>query len=258
MKYSASDLPMLEERYEDALRSLGELQIAFVALSQRETDPDVIEHLAQGVGMRLMVLSRAIENTFTTLDLNSSTPLSNEKNNDLQIYLHAFLINVVGLFDNCAWAFCYKHGITELLQKPLEIDFFKKSFKSHLPTPLKEHLEEQRLSDWHKTYLKSYRDALAHRIPPRVPPLTVDSNYAKEYEDLERDRWNRIHNLDFEGAEHFRNVQRKYESPAFFFLHSFKESSKSTPLMLHAQMIADVFTIREFLDLFQRNWAGYA
>jgi len=254
MKYQVSDLPILEKRYGEVLRSLSEIQVQFVSLSQSENDPDVKEHLAQGVGMRLGVLRKCIQNVFEAFDLRASTPLSGENNNNIQINLHAFLINLVGVFDNCAWAYCYKHQLDSLLKNPQNIDFFKTSFRKFLPAELRDYIEGSQMQQWHQTYLKSYRDALAHRIPPRVPPLVVDSTQGQAYEALERERWAQILVLDFEGAARTRHAQEKYESPAFFFIHSFREGTKSTPVMLHAQMIADSITLKEFLGLFCGQW----
>lgn len=254
MKYREDDLDIILERQHESLQDLRKLQITFVSLSQQTDFASLKEHLAQGVGFRLGIITRAIENTFLTLDLRATQPISDSENNDLQINVHAFLINLVGIFDNLAWAFALRHKIEDLLENPVKIDFFKSSFHKFLPTPLKEHLQKKTMADWHKDYLKNYRDALAHRIPPRVPRITVDRKDSRAYESLDQARWSKIIEHKFEEAENIRNQQKPYERPGFFMIHSFHQSTKSDPIMVHAQMIADSITLREFAHIFEAHW----
>ena len=254
MKYRQDDLDILLKRQHESLHDLQKLQLNFVSLSQKTDLAPLKEHLAQGVGFRLGIIARTIENTFSILELGATQPTCDSENNDLQINVHAFLINLSGIFDNLAWAFTLRHGIEALLKDPLRIDFFKGSFHAFLPATLREHVQTKTMASWHKDYLKSYRDALAHRIPPRVPRITIDQNDSQAYEALEKSRWEKIFELDFETAETIRNQQKLYEKPGFFMIHSFHQSIKSDPMMVHAQMIADTITLREFAHAFEEHW----
>ena len=79
MKYREDDLDIIIERQHESLQDLRKLQITFVSLSQQTDSAPLKEHLAQGVGFRLGVIARTIENTFSTLVKtlsNLNTPLN--------------------------------------------------------------------------------------------------------------------------------------------------------------------------------------
>src|SRR5216684_1794536 len=65
--------------------------------------PRAREYLTHGVGRRLLILRRCFENVFAICPVGRTEPLSEEDRTDLEISLHAFMINVHGLLDNLAW-----------------------------------------------------------------------------------------------------------------------------------------------------------
>jgi hypothetical protein len=63
------------------------------------------EYLRSGVGRRLRVLHRTLSNMFELFPVETVQPLDRDDLDDAQINLHAFIMNLYGLFDNLAWAF---------------------------------------------------------------------------------------------------------------------------------------------------------
>ena len=127
------------------------------------------EYLMQGVGRRLKTLARCINNIFITFPPNQVEHLSKEALTDIDINLHAFFINVAGVFDNLAWVFVYENG---LLGKSKEgriprnrVGLFYEETQKHLKTELRDYLNTDSMKSWYESYSKNYRDTLAHRIP---------------------------------------------------------------------------------------------
>ena len=47
------------------------------------------------------------------------------------------------------------------------------------------YLRRNTITQWYNEYAKNYRDALAHRIPPYVPPAALNDEQARRYKLLE-------------------------------------------------------------------------
>ncbi len=147
------------------------------------------EYLMQGVGRRLKTLTRCINNIFTTFPPGQVEHLSKEALTDIDINLHAFFINVAGIFDNLAWVFVYEN---DLLGKSKEgkiprdwVGLFNEETQKHLKVELRDYLNTDSMKSWYRSYSKSYRDTLAHRIPLYVPPSLLSEADAKEYQIIE-------------------------------------------------------------------------
>ncbi|NKB24225.1 MAG: hypothetical protein GKR87_07595 [Kiritimatiellae bacterium] len=141
-----------------------------VQAGQESSHTEVKEHLLHGVARRLNVLKRTIENIFEDFPLTTTQPVDHEVLYDVQINLHAFVMNLYGIYDNWAWAYIYQHNLFNKIDGKHEVSLFKQSTTKHLPKILKEYLVSKTMCEWHEQYLKSYRDALAHRIPLYIPP----------------------------------------------------------------------------------------
>jgi hypothetical protein len=74
-------------------------------MPQRVTDQRAKEYLVDGVGRRLRILRRGLHNVYNLFSPAAVRPIDPENLDDVQISLHAFVINLYGLFDNLAWAF---------------------------------------------------------------------------------------------------------------------------------------------------------
>lgn len=155
----------------------------------QDSDHDrVREHLLHGVARRVDVIGRTINNIFNRFPPDTARPLSKDALSDVQINLHALVINLYGVFDNWAWAFVYRHGLVDDIS-PLDVGLFRKKTKHHLPTALRDYVSSQHITQWHEEYLKSFRDALVHRIPLYVPPAEVTPADGERYNELEKKKY---------------------------------------------------------------------
>ena len=254
MPYSKERIQDLARHYGLTIQELRELQTACVRACDGIDNPSVLEHLTHGAGRRLSVLIRAIENSFYILDPELTRPLERDALVDLQINLHAFLINIVGIFDNWAWCFCFRHNLADVLENQTNVDLFKRNLQSKLPAPLRDHLTQESTRTWHKRYLKNYRDALAHRIPPYIPPSRIDPSDADRYRALEAERTPCILAGNWERLEQIKVETEALEHPVFAFLHSYSVDSGPKPIVLHPQLLSDAMTVTEFGRKFMAHW----
>jgi len=210
------------------------------------------EYLMHGVGRRIVILSRCMDNVFKIFPLEKADLLSKDELTDLAINLHAFFVNIAGIFDNLGWVFIYENN---LFGEPKEgkvnkygVGLFNKKTQKYLNPKLSEYLTSTKNQDWYKNYSKIYRDALAHRIPLYVPPAALDNKEAEEHLLLERSLWD-FSSIDKIGQHDIiREQQSQLGKPCFFFVHSLNEGGRL--MLLHAQIITDYLTIEEIVQKF--------
>lgn len=254
MLYTRESVLDITEKYEQVREIRGELLLQMMSVMPALKSTKAKEYLMQGVGRRLDILGRCIENVFVIFPISRNTKLIKDELADLGINLHAFFVNVSGLLDNLGWVFAYE---TNLIVNPdsgklrkRDIGLFNRKTQEFLPEPLRAYLRSERLKDWHSEYSKNYRDALAHRIPLYVPPAVLVGNDQKEYLRLEEE----MQTLDFASAEdrdsydQMLNKQKSLGESTPFFAHSLDEGCR--PVMLHAQLICDYLTIEEIIRRF--------
>lgn len=258
MRYSGESLQQLLDLVAPRASELRDAQLRCLLECDKTSSSDAVEHLTHGAGRRINVLQHALEKIFQLLPPSIERPIDRSDLNDVQINLHAFLINLVGLFDNFAWAFAHHHGLDDLLAKPMGIDLFKPEFQKSLPPDLVAFLTTSEISSWHKDYLKNYRDALAHRIPLYVPPSNIFGSDRDEYERLEALRHQLQQELRLEEADSVREQQLQLEHPCFAFAHSFKAGASIGPLYVHPQLLADAGTALSITNEFLDNWLSRA
>lgn len=180
--------------------------------------------------------------------------MSKEELSNLDINLHAFFINISGIFDNLGWVFVYEHNLFGR-KKDGKIDkngvgLFNKCTQQHLKTKLREYLQSDKTSTWYRNYTKNYRDSLAHRIPLYVPPSVLNKDQSKEFNNIKIE----INNLDFTKETDIDKwgvlMEKQYAlgQACHFFAHSMSE--ESPPICLHVQIISDYLTIDEVVNIF--------
>jgi hypothetical protein len=241
--YSAEQHTQLEREWKSLSEELPE---AWVSLARDVpsllTQQRAREHIIYGAARRLMIITRCLKNVFRIFPIRRTQLLDDDERNDLEINLHAFLINIHGLPDNLAWAYVLERQISI---NPFDVGLFQRKTKKHLPLTLREYLES--ISSWHQDYAKNYRDALAHRIPPYVPPAAWLPEHELEFKKLHEraEQAMRAGNVD-QGLElHEQKYQIGIIHPAF--LHSFLDEKACAPMLLHPQLIVDAKTILEII-----------
>ncbi len=173
---------------------------------------------------------------------------------DVQINLHAFVINVFGVFENFAWAFVHRHNLLPAIGRPVNVSMFKDATRQHLPIAVEDYLSSDRITRWHAEYLKNYRDALAHQIPLYIPPKTMTKDEGERFNALEAEKWGLAGRADWDRINAISAEQDAIGSPCFTFLHSLEEGAASRPLRLHPQVISDSNTVIDFGRRFLASW----
>src|SRR5206468_12941699 len=123
--------------------------------------------------------------------------LSEEERSDLEINLHAFIINIYGLQDNIAWVYVIEKSLEKVIERR-RVGLFDLNTQKYLPAEVREYLNAENIKSWHKDYAKNYRDALAHQIPLYVPPSVGTPTDQQRYRELDRQISEQSKNHDFE------------------------------------------------------------
>jgi len=259
MSYDKENVKKIKEKYNEIDHISKQLMQRLLSLRLKLTNEKAFEYLMQGVGRRLNILTKCLHNIFRIFPVEKTDLLPLEDLTDLDINLHAFIVNISGILENIGWVFVYEN---DLLGNPKEgkinkhgVGLFNKKTQIYLNSKLNKYLNSGRMQAWYTEYSKNYRDALAHRIPLYVPPSALNKEEQEQFMILERQLW------DFSSSEailqhdEILKKQSRLGRACPLFVHSLDEGSK--PLFLHAQVIADFITIEEiinkFCDYFKTN-----
>lgn len=234
-------------------RIAGELQtiqLQFVTVGEACASLGAREYLLHGCGRRVLVLKRALENVFQIFPPGRKTKLSQNEVADAQINVHAFMMNLYGFFENCAWVLWHWHSLGTKIKDRRDIGLFNPKFLQYLPATLRGLINGPEMRRWHVEYLKNYRDSLAHRIPLYLPPSQMPHEAGDRYRALDREKIQRLKAMDIDGFERAEREQADLGGPCFMILHSFSEAEGSRPLYLHPQLLTDALTLVEFAKVF--------
>lgn len=213
----------------------------------------VIEHLQHGAARRVQIMARALKNIFRLFPPNTERPLHPDDLADVQINLHAYFINLYGVFENFAWAFVHRHGLETQLNTH-DVGLFHKKTRKLFPQKLAEYVASARMVRWRDTYLKTYRDALAHRVPLYVPPSVFTQEEGQLYQRLFEGELAHINAHEFAEAEELAARRAELGKPNLFFVPAFSQLDKLHPVYLHPQLISDSMTVVECGRIFFDHW----
>jgi len=208
--------------------------------------PRAKEYLAQGVCRRLGIMRRCIDRVFEICPPGRVEKLGADERIDIEIALHAFVINVHGLLDNLAWVLASEANPGGVRDRRT-VGLFRKELEPLLPPRALEYLRQAKIVDWHRKYAQSYRDALAHRIPLYVPPAALAPAEAQAYQELEARIADKLNRGDLEGVDGLLEAQRKIGSLFPVFAHALSGDDASPPAYFHPQLIADSRTVIEIV-----------
>ncbi len=210
------------------------------------------EFLQNGVSRRLWLLYRCIENIFDLFPPTRIRRLVQNNRLDVEINLHTFLINTYGIIENTALAIAYENNLVgnkaEGKFNPIKINLFSEKFQKKLNRQLCDYLSNDTTKHWYKKYAKNYRDALAHRIPPYVPPAVLNNKEQLIFKKLHQEIYRMQQKGDFIRASELQNKQESLGRANPLFIHSFSEEAVK-PFYLHLQIITDFVTIEELLNI---------
>lgn len=203
------------------------------------------EYLKHGVCRRINILHRSIQKIFEIFPPNRTALLNWDELAEVEINLHAFIVNLNGLFDNLAWVFVHEKGLDELIKNRNRVGLFISHTQEHLPLRFRAYMTSEKMKKWHARYAKDYRDSLAHRIPPYVPPATVDPADEARLLLLEAEQRRAVLNGDFHLADLKQKEMDALKSVCTFFVHS--HSERVTTPYLHPQIVCDGSTAVDVL-----------
>lgn len=86
--------------YSEVQHRYSELTIKIYTFTSRLQNDRAIEFMQHGVNRRLGVIYRCLENIFNTFPPNRTELLGRDDLLDVEINLHAFLINIYGIIEN--------------------------------------------------------------------------------------------------------------------------------------------------------------
>lgn len=252
--FTAEQATNFHREYQEATSALDKLFLQAVLDGQNLESEQAREYVLHGLGRRLKLLKLCMSKIFRLFPPDSAKPLDPEDLHDVQISLHAFVMNLYGSFENMAWAFVYRHDLMVKIGDRKRVGMFMRSTQRFLPEPLATYLTSETMTKWHADYLKNYRDALAHRIPLYIPPATYTPAEGERYNELDRLEYEHIAAQRWGELERVREEKRGLGTACPMFLHAFAADGGSRPIYLHPQILCDVRTILEFGPIFFRHW----
>jgi hypothetical protein len=254
MIYTAEALQKLETERARIGADLQQLFLRCVLEGQSTGAGRAKGHILHGAGRRLSVLRAAMANIFELFPPSTERPLSRDVLTNVQINLHAFVMNLYGVFENWAWAYVLRHGLDKEIKDRQSISLFKTATQKRLPLAVRTYLQSETMTTWCATYLKNYRDALAHRIPLYIPPAAFTPEEGHQYNALDREKGDAIKGMKWDRLKEIYEEEAKLGRPAAWFLHSLDDEERSRPVRLHEQPLCDAATVVEFGNLFFDNW----
>jgi len=254
MFYSPEQIDKIHGEFGRVTTDLQALQFRGLAEAQEAGNDDVRKYLNHGVGRRLSILKRSMEKIFEIFPPTQEEVLSRDEVTSVQVFLHAFVINLSGVFDNWAWAFVHRHDLLEEIGGPPNVGVFKNRTQRLFSESLQTYLARSRISEWHEQYAKNYRDALAHRIPLYVPPANWTDDDKAEYERLEAEKARLIAAQEWDQLDVVWNEQDRIGKPSFVFMHEYSLDQSARPVILHPQVLCDGMTVVEFGNKFYDSW----
>lgn len=256
--YTEETLKHLGDEYKKVTSGLRKLVESFLTeISPNLKSPRAKEYLEHGVCRRIRVLERSIERIYEIFPPDRKEKLTRDELSDVQIYLHAFVINLFGILDNLAWVYVHEHNLEKEVGGYRGVGLYANGTQDVLPPDLKAYVNLESTREWYEKYVKNYRDALAHRIPLYVPSLIVTDSEAAKWRELDDRIWKCIKNQEFEALEELKREEAALGVVCDMFSHSMSES-ESKNLYIHPQVLADGATVVELGGVYRSNFWKHA
>ncbi len=254
MAYSQEQIKAVNKQYHKVNVDHHELTLNLMSFHNKLKNNKAREYVSQGVARRLKTIIKCINNIYAIFPPNRTELLSGDELTDVAINLHAFFINIAGIFDNLGWVFVYEKDLFgERKDGKLtshDIGLFQKKTQAHLNAQFKDYLTSDPIKRWHKVYSSNYRDSLAHRIPLYVPPYIINKDDEKKLDKIEKEK----DKLDFSKAcdrtryNELEQMEQELGKVSHVLTHSYTEGAQ--PIYFHAQTVTDYATIEEVINNF--------
>lgn len=258
MAYDSSQVRELIHNNSKVYAQFHELTLRNVMAGRSVSDQATREYLQRGVGRRLNVIQLALGRIYELFPPARRKPLAKATLSEVQVYLHAFVINLSGIFDCWAWAFVLRHGLLARIGGPRNVGMFRAQTQRFLPAELHLYVTTEPIKSWHQDYLKSYRDALAHRIPLYIPPSVYSPGDAARHQELDIQIGELLRARNASEAERVMDEQEQLGEACLVFLQELSSDPNSKPVWLHPQLNSDAAAVLEFGNLFYDHWTATA
>ena len=197
--------------------------------------------LEQGFLRRLKLISLATQQVFEILPPETRKIPTSDILGLVTIQIHAQIFNTFGALDCWAHVWATELGVQNKKGKPLlpsRVGIGKKysELRQSLPKRLDSLLCER--DDW-LTRFSDLRHALAHQIPPYIPPYMVDPSNEEKYNELNFRWYNSLNPGERE------QIDAEIIELAHFKAFLIYDLDKSPPIGFHAQLISDFLTLEE-------------
>ena len=198
------------------------------------------------------MVRHATDQIFALFPPSRAQKLSAQVRQDIEIYLHAVHIHVVALTDNLAWAYVHRHEINSLLAKQTRVGLFMKSTWKRLPRPLEDYVRSARVHSWYTENAKVFRDALAHKVPPYIPPAALTMAQSDRAKMLLAEIDSSAASGDWDRWRMAIDEYGEIGGACFTYAHSVVRPPDAR--YLHVQVLSDVGLAIELCDLFLKHW----
>lgn len=202
--YGPNRIKQLNIAYSESLNAYTESLRKITLLCNLMKNQKAKEFILHGAGRRLSLIHQCIRNIFRIYPPSRITPLTLIELHEISLNLHAFFINLSGIYDNLAWALVLERDLSQqnnkfnvtLYKRPKKVKVSTTDVSQPAEPPLvakepedddsdgeiyianeailtkefAEYLNGENINKWLNKYLRQYRDALAHQIPVYVPP----------------------------------------------------------------------------------------
>ncbi len=218
------------------------------------------EFAHHGLCRRLQTLRRSLDRVYELIPPKPRQLPSTLKREDAEIYLSAFITATYGAVDNLAWIWVSETGLTRQNGKPLSPSQVglrpdNEIVLNSLPETIQSKI--QAFSGWFRQN-SDYRHAIAHRIPPYIPPYNVSFRDVSSDKMLDNHIWAATLGGNSALAQKLQRQQRKIRIFNPVIQHSWGEGA--TPVLFHAQLVADSRTIvdlaSDILEALEKHGRG--
>lgn len=246
MNFSINTIKLLQSEYTEMRERYNFFRGRLITLPLNNEEAKVLAQ--QGFGRRIIIIHRCIENIFRIYPLDADHKPNLDELSDLDINLQAFIFNVYGALDNLAWVWVKEKNIVNEENQPLskwDIGFKSTTIRKSFSLKFQEYLQNK--DDWFD-HIKEFRHALAHRIPPYVPPFKLTSYEYQKWQKLEEERSKAQEQQEYNEYIQLSNEITNLGTfiPAMLNLHS----KGLEGMMFHPQIIVDWKTVMEIWDNF--------
>lgn len=248
MNYDREAAASIEDKYAEIAERYNDLFMKTFAFGHRLRNERAREFIHHGVARRLEMLKRSMDNIFRLFPVRRIKILKRHNRLDVEVSLHAFLINIYGILENLALALGYENDLIGVKDKnkvhPRQANLFDQRFQKLLHPVFAAYLHDH-MTGWYSEYAKDYRDALAHRIPPYVPPSGLNKRQQLRFAEIEKELLSLTYEHDLDRIVALRDEQESLGTAMAAYVHSFSE--KARIVGLHPQVLQDFLTIEEVL-----------